>query len=84
MRVFVNKDWKYEDYFIIDRTHLRFFTQKSIKRMYEESNFEVVKHSGINKSKSIKAYLFHTLTLFTQIDMQYVQFAKVVKKANED
>jgi 2-polyprenyl-3-methyl-5-hydroxy-6-metoxy-1,4-benzoquinol methylase len=84
MRVLLNKDWKYEDYGVMDRTHLRFFTKKSIKRMYEELGFEVVKHMGINKSKSIKPYLFHTLTLFTQLDMQFVQFATVAKIPNEN
>ncbi|MCF7561766.1 class I SAM-dependent methyltransferase [Sabulilitoribacter multivorans] len=83
MRLLINKDWRYEDYGVMDRTHLRFFTKKSIKRMYEELGFEVVKHIGINKSKSIKPYLFHLLTFFTQLDMQYVQFATVAKIADE-
>jgi 2-polyprenyl-3-methyl-5-hydroxy-6-metoxy-1,4-benzoquinol methylase len=83
MRVLINKDWKYEDYGIMDRTHLRFFTKKSIRRMYEDLGFEVISHKGINESKSIKPYLFYVLTLFTQLDMRFVQFATVAKIANE-
>ena len=83
MRVLINKDWKYEDYGIMDRTHLRFFTKKSIRRMYEELGFEVISHKGINKSKSIKPYLFYVFTLFTQLDMRFVQYATVAKIANE-
>lgn len=83
MRVLINKDWKYEDYGVMDRTHLRFFTKKSIKTMYEDLGFKVLTHVGINKSKSIKPYLFYALTLFTQLDMRYVQFATVVKIDDE-
>lgn len=79
-RLLFKKDWKYEEYGVMDKTHLRFFTKKSIKRMYEDLGYTIIKHEGINKSKSIKPYLFYTLTLFTQLDMQYVQFATVAKK----
>ena len=84
MKVLISKDWKYEDYGIMDRTHLRFFTKKSIRRMYEELGFEVLTHVGINRSKSIKPYLFYLLTFFTQLDMQYLQYASVVKVIDEN
>lgn len=84
MKVLISKDWKYEDYGIMDRTHLRFFTKKSIRRMYEELGFEVLIHVGINRSKSIKPYLFYLLTFFTQLDMQYLQYASVVKVIDEN
>ncbi|WP_298536585.1 class I SAM-dependent methyltransferase [uncultured Algibacter sp.] len=83
MRVLIQKDWRYEEYGVMDKTHLRFFTKKSIRRMYEELGFEILTHVGINKSKSLKPYLFYFLTLFTQLDMQYLQFATVAKIANE-
>lgn len=81
-RLLFKKDWKYEDYGVMDKTHLRFFTKKSIKRMYEEQGYYVITHEGINKSKSIKPYLFYLLTLFTQLDMRFVQFATVAKRKN--
>ncbi|GAA4816811.1 class I SAM-dependent methyltransferase [Litoribaculum gwangyangense] len=84
IKVLLYKNWEYEDYGIMDRTHLRFFTKKSIKKMYEDLGFEIVTHKGINKSKSLKPYLFYALTLFTQLDMRYVQFATVAKVANEN
>lgn len=34
--------WDYEDYGIFDRTHLRFFTIKSFRRLLEESGYTVV------------------------------------------
>ncbi|WP_164914166.1 class I SAM-dependent methyltransferase [Aquimarina sediminis] len=76
-RVLVNKDWKYEDFGVMDRTHLRFFTEKSILRMYEELGYSIVVHEGINMSKSIKPYLYNILVLFTQLDIRYPQYATV-------
>ncbi len=79
MRVLVKKDWLYEDFGVMDRTHLRFFTSKSIRRMYEELGYSVVVHEGINKSKSIKPYLYNIPVLFTQLDIRYPQYATVAK-----
>lgn len=33
--------WKYEDYGILDRTHLRFFTKKEISEMFQDAGFEI-------------------------------------------
>ena len=83
MRVLLKKDWKYEDYGVMDRTHLRFFTKRSIRDMCEDLCFEILDHKGTNRSKFLKPYLFHVLTLFTQLDMQYLQFATVAQIVNE-
>ncbi|MBK9436395.1 MAG: class I SAM-dependent methyltransferase [Chloracidobacterium sp.] len=42
------QDWKYEESGILDNTHLRFFTKKSIIRMFEEHGYKVVRIEGIN------------------------------------
>lgn len=42
------KDWKYKDDGILDRTHMRFFTDKSIKRAFCENGFSVEEYAGIN------------------------------------
>lgn len=44
----LDADFPYEDQGIFDRTHLRFFTEKSAARLFAESGFEVVKQVGIN------------------------------------
>lgn len=75
-----NKDWKYDDYGIMDFTHVRFFTKKSIVRMYESAGYEIVKHEGINKSKSLKPFLFNILFLGTQLDIFNAQYATVARK----
>ena len=48
--------------------------------MYEELDFKVVLHEGINRSKSIKPILYNIPFLFTQMDIFYPQFATVVTK----
>ncbi|MEL0457066.1 class I SAM-dependent methyltransferase [Flavobacteriaceae bacterium SZ-1-7] len=77
MRLLVRKDWKYEDFGVMDRTHLRFFTKKSILRMYLDLGYNVVIHEGINRSRSIKPYLYNIPLLFSQLDIRYPQYATV-------
>lgn len=33
--------WKYEDYGILDRTHLRFFTKKEMEKLFADAGFEI-------------------------------------------
>jgi 2-polyprenyl-3-methyl-5-hydroxy-6-metoxy-1,4-benzoquinol methylase len=75
------KDWKYDNAGVMDFTHLRFFTSKSIKDMYHEAGYEIVKHKGINKTRSLMPYFYNILLLFTAGDMFYVQYATIAKKA---
>jgi len=80
-------EFDYENSGIMDKTHLRFFTKKSIKKMYESLGFEVVKHIGINESLARRfRYLVKTLNLMTNgkfEDTKYQQFATVARKAND-
>lgn len=78
-KVVFSKDWKYDEFGIMDKTHLRFFTGKSIRRMYEELGYKILTHEGINITKSIKPILFNILVLFTQMDIRIHQYATVVK-----
>jgi 2-polyprenyl-3-methyl-5-hydroxy-6-metoxy-1,4-benzoquinol methylase len=44
------KDWRYVEAGILDRTHLRFFTEKSILRLFHTCGYRVDVIQGINKS----------------------------------
>jgi SAM-dependent methyltransferase len=44
----VTRDWRYRDAGILDRTHLRFFTLKSIVRLFEQCGYVVERIEGIN------------------------------------
>ena len=73
------KQWDYQANGILDITHVRFFTTKSIVKMYENAGYQVLIHKGINASKSIKPVLFNILMLGFFSDIKYIQFATVAQ-----
>ena len=75
-----NGDFKYTPDGVMDKTHLRFFTQKSVQRMFEECGYQVERQELINKTKSIKPYLYNVMLGFTGSDLFYMQIATVAKK----
>jgi 2-polyprenyl-3-methyl-5-hydroxy-6-metoxy-1,4-benzoquinol methylase len=72
----VNKEWFYDDSGVLDRTHLRFFTENSLTRTLNEHGYLIEKLHGINseltkplsfniiKRKSLKAIVKRALLLF--------------------
>ena len=83
-KMIFKRDWKYTDDLILDRTHYRFFTKKSIKRMFKDCGYNMERIKGINTTKSFLyfpfAVLFNVILLGSQLDMFFMQFATVVKK----
>lgn len=75
----VNRDWKYEEAGVMDRTHLRFFTKKSIIRMFDELDFQIIHIEGINSTKSLKFKIANIISLGIFNDSRYMQYACVVK-----
>ncbi len=84
MDLVIYKNWDYKSFGVLDKTHLRFFTKKSIIKMYESMDFEIIEHKGINRSKSIKPYFYNIPFLFSAMDIFYPQFATVVCNKNTD
>ena len=82
-KVLFNRDWDYEEHGVMDFTHLRFFTQKSIRKMYENLGYKILKHEGINKSKSLRLWLMKLIPGFQNPDVGYLQFATVVQVADK-
>lgn len=78
-KLLYDKDWHYEDEGILDKTHLRFFTRKSIINMFNTLGFEILLIDGINPSKSKLLKLVNILLLGNLEDSKYLQFATVVK-----
>jgi len=73
----IDKDWCYEEQGIRDKTHLRFFTEKSVKKLFTDTGFHVVKTIGINadwwrKKKIIRRLLFRAFPGYTS-DMRHFQ-----------
>lgn len=79
VEVLIKKDWEYKSGGILDQTHYRFFTQKSIIRMFTEAGFTVVTSTGINPAKSFKTWLLGALTLGHMSDVKFLEFATVAK-----
>lgn len=69
------KDFKYENAGVMDKTHLRFFTKKSMVRLFQDSDLKVIKIEGINKHsfKFLNILNFFSFNIFE--DMKYPQFA---------
>ena len=73
------KKFEYEKFGVMDRTHLRFFTKKSIKNMYENLGFQIVSHKGINRTGSLRPILYNIPLLFLANDIRYPQYATVAR-----
>lgn len=52
-QLFVLGSFKYKDSGVLDRTHLRFFTRKDIKLMFEGAGFENIQISAVRPKKSL-------------------------------
>lgn len=85
----VYKTWEYGDTGILDRTHLRFFTKKSIESTFTGLGYKIDYITGINSLEDLYPYLvwrFKFLNLFTLghiEDMRWLQFA-VVARPNQE
>jgi 2-polyprenyl-3-methyl-5-hydroxy-6-metoxy-1,4-benzoquinol methylase len=79
------KDWRYREIGILDRTHLRFFTEKSLIRSLTESEFIIEQFNGINKSRGIfPNILMGTISIASlgyYSDIGYLQFGFRARKA---
>jgi 2-polyprenyl-3-methyl-5-hydroxy-6-metoxy-1,4-benzoquinol methylase len=78
--ILIKQDWLYVDSGILDRTHLRFFTKKSIIRLFESSGYQIIRMEGINSFTAggrfgWKYRIANLLTLGHMNDWKYVHFA---------
>lgn len=76
------KDWRYKEEGILDVTHLRFFTEKSIIRLLSESGLEIEKMLGINPVKIRRRNLpiyWLVKSIFGK-DIEFLQFGMRVKQ----
>lgn len=74
----VRKDWNYQDEGVLDRTHLRFFTRKSLVRTLQDHGFQIENISGINSILSNLPWLrTMAIRLASSVlgrDVLYLQF----------
>ncbi len=70
-------DWEYKDSGVLDKTHLRFFTRKSIIKTLEESGWRVVYIQGIHPTSSNTCKILNFMMFGKIEDIKYRQFAVV-------
>jgi 2-polyprenyl-3-methyl-5-hydroxy-6-metoxy-1,4-benzoquinol methylase len=75
----INQNWEYSKDGILDKTHLRFFTKKSMQSMFNECGFSIESINGINPFDSFKYRLFSTLTFNKFVDTKFLQFVILAK-----
>jgi len=79
------QDWEYQDFGILDRTHFRFFTQKSAVRLLTQNGYRVIEQAGLNPPR----LKLHYRALFALAPglfegMRYPQFAVVAEPAGNE
>ena len=75
----IHGNWDYKDHGILDRTHLRFFTYKSIVKMLKLLDFEILVLEGIHPTSSRTFKVLNVALLNSLADIRYKHFAVVVK-----
>jgi 2-polyprenyl-3-methyl-5-hydroxy-6-metoxy-1,4-benzoquinol methylase len=76
-QIVLRRDFPWEDSGVFDRTHLRFFTEKSIVRLFESSGYQVERIEGINAAVGTKLSIALFLTFGLFRDARYLQYAVV-------
>ncbi len=86
IELLVRRDWEYKDEGILDRTHLRFFTEKSLRRGLQETGFTIQSLAGINsllkRKISLRSVLRWLLVFLLGRDTQYRQFGFRISKGD--
>jgi len=75
----IHGNWDYKEHGIMDKTHLRFFTYKSISKTFKQLGFEILELQGIHPTSSRTYKLLNILFLNLVSDIRYKHFAVVVK-----
>ena len=72
-------NWDYKDQGILDKTHLRFFTRKSLLKMFDNLEFNVQTFEGIHPTHSRTFRLLNMILLNSLSDVRYKHFAAVIR-----
>lgn len=78
-QILFKRDFPWDDEGVFDRTHLRFFTKKSMIRLFEDSGFQVKRIEGINAAQGTKLAIALVLTFGLFSDARFLQYAVVAR-----
>lgn len=79
LTILKKQDWEYVDAGILDRTHFRFYSKKSIIRLFEEAGYSILNITGWYKTCSIKFKILNLILLNKIETMKYSHFITIVK-----
>lgn len=82
LKLIITKDWKYENSGILDKTHMRFFTKKSLIRTFQKNKYDIDRLIGINEIKidvssllgGLKSVALILITYLFGRDSRYMQY----------
>lgn len=77
----VRRDFRYREIGVLDRTHLRFFTQKGIRRLFADTGFRIDTMAGINSPLERMPALVRPVGHAVLRDTAYPQFVVVASPA---
>ncbi|MGE5297470.1 MAG: class I SAM-dependent methyltransferase [Solirubrobacterales bacterium] len=80
----VHGNWEYRDQGVMDRTHLRFFTRKSIRAMFERLGFGILTMEGIHPTSSRTYRWLNRVLCNTIADVRYKHYAVIAAPATEE
>jgi 2-polyprenyl-3-methyl-5-hydroxy-6-metoxy-1,4-benzoquinol methylase len=77
----IKKEFRYEQAGVMDETHLRWFTRKSMIRMFTDAGYIDVKTDPISKTKSLRPWVMQIASLgLVGGDIYYPQIVVSAKK----
>jgi SAM-dependent methyltransferase len=88
-RLVVRGEWEYKERGILDKTHVRFFTRRSVVALFEQAGFEIRRIEGINpyflmepEDKRLwrRYRSISWLPVSGVADMRYLQFGVLASK----
>lgn len=74
-------DFFYADFGILDRTHLRFYTAKSMPVLFEDAGYRITRMEGMNPTPSRQLKIVNLATGGRFRDCQYLQYAILASPA---
>jgi len=83
-RLVFRGEWTYTDKGILDRSHLRFFTKKSIISMFDEAGYSIIRIDGIKPTRSRSFRVANLIALGSLSDAKFCQFACLARPLDSE
>jgi 2-polyprenyl-3-methyl-5-hydroxy-6-metoxy-1,4-benzoquinol methylase len=74
-----NGEFEYVDKGVLDSTHLRFYTKKSIPSFFARAGFRILRMEGLNPTPSRSLKIVNLLTFNRFEDCRYLQFGMIAR-----